>query len=1111
MSAIRHFCTRTAFCAFFLPALLLAITPTPASAAAKATTTTLAITSGTGPVTSISGGTAVTLTAAVTASGTPVTAGLVNFCDAAAAYCTDIHLLGFAGLTTSGTAAFTFVPGPGIHSYKAEYAGTSGSTGYAASSSAASSLTVNNVSTTTTITQSGSAGAYTLKATVVGTGSVTGPTGAVSFLDTSNQNAVLGTATLGTTARALNWTTPQPPVTAPEPNSIAVADFNGDGIPDIAIATNGTTGTSGIGSVQILLGTGDGTFQAAKTYVGLSGNQLIVAAPFITGGPEDLLVVNNAASAKNDGTANNGLLFTGDGKGNFQAGTPFRTGVDSITAIVTGDLNGDGIQDYVLAGTVFGTSVFGDTFGNGTGTFGLTTLNAINSLPITVAALGVGDFRGTGALDIAIIESDGETEIFANNTAGYFFPFSTPPSVGASSTAIAVGDFNGDSNADLAITNGTQDNVTILLGNGAGIFTAAASPSTGATPMAIAIGDFNGDGVPDLAVANSGDGTATILLGKGDGTFTALPAFNTGNTPVSLAVGTFNGNETADIAVTNQAPGSTLGSTATVLLSQLTQTATATATNISPIGTGTMHLVDASYAGDSIFANSVSSTTSLTGIGGTQTVTIAPTSLAFTGQAGSTSAVQTVQLTNTGTAAVSISSVSATSNFAGSSACGNSLAPGANCLISVTFVPTSTGNLTGTLSISDTAAGSPQTVGLSGTATAPPPTITPASLTFASQLIGTTSAAQMVTVANKSNYPVTINSVAASAGYAVSSACGTSVAANTSCLVSVTFVPTTAGTVTGTATFASNATGSPQTVTLSGTATTPPPTVTVAPASLTYTALAVGSSSTAQTVTLTNSGSVAVSVTSIAASGDFSETNTCGSSVAVGASCTIAVVFTPTTAGARSGTLTITDNATGAPQTVALTGTGTSVLIAPTSTSLTISSAGGSATDVITLSSAQGFSGTVNLSCAVTYQGTGTPTDPPTCSISPSSGTVTASTTLTSTLTVSTTGTGSSQSAYINPHPKLFGGQGSSRRALLPAGISLAALLFIGFLPRRRWRTMRFVVLLALSLGCAFAAVGCGGSNNNQTKGTTAGSYQVVVTATSGTVTVTSAISLSVQ
>jgi len=1111
VSAIRHFCTRTAFCAFLLPALLLAITPAPARAAAKATTTTLAITSGTGPVTSISAGTAVTLTAAVAAGGTPVTAGLVNFCDAAATYCTDIHLLGFAGLTTSGAAVFTFVPGPGIHSYKAEYAGTSGSTGYATSSSAASSLTVDNVPTSTTITQSGSAGAYTLKATVVGTGSVTGPSGAVSFLDTSSQNAVLGTAPLGTATHALNWTTPQSPATAPEPNSIAVADFNGDGIPDIAIATNGTTGTSGIGSIQVLLGNGDGTFQAAKTYAGLSGNQLIVAAPFITGGSEDLLVVNNATSTKNDGTSNNGLLFTGDGKGNFQAGTPFRTGVDSITAIVTGDLNGDGIQDYVLAGTVYGTSVLGDTFGNGTGTFGLVTLNAINSLPITVAALGIGDFNGDGALDLAIIESDGETEIFANNTEGYFFPFSTPPSVGASSTAIAVGDFNGDGNADLAITNGAQDNVAILLGNGAGIFTAAASPSTGATPMAIAVGDFNGDGVPDLAVANSGDGTATVLLGKGDGTFTALPAFNTGNTPVSLAVGTFNGAKTSDIAVANQAPGSTLGSTATVLLSQLTQTATATATNISPVGSGTTHLVDASYAGDSIFAASVSSTASLTGIGGTQTVVVAPTSLTFTGQAGSTSAAQTIQLTNTGTAAVSISSVSATNNFAASSACGSSVAPGASCLISVTFVPTSTGSLTGTLSINDNATGSPQTVGLSGTATAPPPSITPASLTFPSQFSGTTSAAQTVTVANTSNYPVTITSVAASAGYAVSSACGVSVAANTSCLLSITFNPTTVGTIAGTVTIASNATGSPQTVTLSGTATTPPPTVTFAPASLTFTALAVGSSSTAQTVTLTNSGSVAVAVTSIAAGGDFSETNTCGSAIAVGANCAIAVIFTPTTSGARSGTLTITDNATGSPQTVALTGTGMSVSVTPTSTSLTIGSAGSSATDVITLSSAQGFSGTVNLSCAVTYQGTGTPTDPPTCSFNPTSGQVTPSAALTATLTVSTTAAGSSQAANINPQLKPNGTQGGSRAVLLPAGISFAALLFVGFLPRRRWRAMRFIVLLTLSLGCAFTAIGCGGGSSNQTKGTTTGNYQVVVTATSGTVTATSTIALNVQ
>ena len=268
----------------FLSSFFLALSPLPAHAAAAPTTTTLAVTSSTGTVTSVTGGTAVTLTATVKAGSALVEAGLVKFCDAAAAHCTDIHLAGTGQLTSSGKAVFKFVPGPGEHSYKAEFAGT---TADAASTSATSKLTVFGL-TTATIAQSGNPGAYTLKATVAGQGGSVGPTGKVSFLDTSDSDEVLGTANLGTATASFTWTTPAAPSTAPAPQSITVADFNGDGIPDIAVGTNGTSATDNVGSINILLGKGDGTFQAAKTFTGLTGNQLIIAAAFVTGGPVDV-------------------------------------------------------------------------------------------------------------------------------------------------------------------------------------------------------------------------------------------------------------------------------------------------------------------------------------------------------------------------------------------------------------------------------------------------------------------------------------------------------------------------------------------------------------------------------------------------------------------------------------------------------------------------------------------------------------------------------------------------------------------------------------------------------------------------------------------------------
>ena len=618
------------------PSLLALVLPaTAARAAGSATTTALAVTANGAATQSVAAGTAVTLTATVKAGSVLVTAGTVKFCDALAAHCTDVHLVGTGGLTSAGTAVIKFVPGPGVHSYKAEFAGT---TADAASSSAAAALTVDAVPTTAAIAQSGTAGDYTLKATIVGKGSTIGPTGKVSFLDTSNSNAVLGTATLGSSSEALSWATAQSPATAAEPQSVVVADFNGDGIADIAVGTNGTAATKNVGAIDILLGTGTGTFQAAKAFTGLTGDQLIVAAPFVKGGPEDIFAINNSSS-----TTGNGLFFIGDGKGGLGTGKSLSLGIDTATAILAGDFNGDGKQDFVVAGEAFGVPAFNVFLGNGDGTFNSGTLNATSDVPIT--ALAAGDFTGQGYLDIAVVHSDGTVDIFLQDGAGDFFP-NAGTMAGSSPTGVAIGDFNGDGKADLAITNSTQDNVSILLGDGTGNFTAAASPNTGSLPKAIAVGDFNGDGKADLAVVNSGAATVTILLGKGDGTFTAEPVLDTGNTPVALVIGSFHGADTADIAVANEDPGST-GSTgtATVLLSQLAQTATASASGIAPAAAGT-HLVDASYAGDTIYHTSVSATTSLSG---TAKQVAAPV---LSPAAGTYSVAQKVTITDATTGAV---------------------------------------------------------------------------------------------------------------------------------------------------------------------------------------------------------------------------------------------------------------------------------------------------------------------------------------------------------------------------------------------------------------------------------------------------------------------------
>ena len=327
------------------------------------------------------------------------------------------------------------------------------------------------------------------------------------------------------------------------------------------------------------------------------------------------------------------------------------------------------------------------------------------------------------------------------------------------------------------------------------------------------------------------------------------------------------------------------------------------------------------------------------GIGYAQSpiVTLSPTSLTFASQlVGTTSSPQNVTLTNTGTASLSITKIGLTGangkDYAQTNNCGKTVAAGASCTVTVTFTPTAKGTRTANVGVTDNAAGSPQTVSLTGTGLAPFVKLTPTSLTFSGQQVGTTSASQKVTLKNTGTAALTINSIAASGDFAQTNTCGSSVAINASCTITVTFTPTAEGTRTGSVSISDNASGSPQAVTLTGTGLAP--LVSLSPTTLTFTSQTVGTTSSPQTVTLTNTGNSSLTITSITAGGDYAQTNTCGSTVAAGANCSISVTFTPTTAGTRNGTITFTDNASDSPETVSLTGTGMNAVASPTLTVL---------------------------------------------------------------------------------------------------------------------------------------------------------------------------------
>jgi len=217
---------------------------------------------------------------------------------------------------------------------------------------------------------------------------------------------------------------------------------------------------------------------------------------------------------------------------------------------------------------------------------------------------------------------------------------------------------------------------------------------------------------------------------------------------------------------------------------------------------------------------------------------------------------------------------------------------------------------------------------LSGAAaiSGPNATLSPTSLTFSTQAIGTTSAAKPVTLKNTGTASLTISSIAITginAGdFAQTHTCGSLLAAGASCKISVKFKPTMSGTRTAALSIRDNAAGSPQKVTLSGIGTA----AKLSPISLSFGSIGLGTTSLPKTVILKNVGTTTLTITGIAITGtnasDFAQTHTCGSSLAAGANCSISVRFTPAVLGTRTAALSVTDNAAGSPQKVALSGMG---------------------------------------------------------------------------------------------------------------------------------------------------------------------------------------------
>ncbi|MGA8580651.1 MAG: choice-of-anchor D domain-containing protein, partial [Bryobacteraceae bacterium] len=387
----------------------------------------------------------------------------------------------------------------------------------------------------------------------------------------------------------------------------------------------------------------------------------------------------------------------------------------------------------------------------------------------------------------------------------------------------------------------------------------------------------------------------------------------------------------------------------------------------------------------------------------------------------------------------------------------------------------------------------------------------PVALSTVSLTFGNQAPAQTVTLTNSGTAPLTLYSVNAPDGFSQANNCGVQIAAGASCMLTVNFVASTAGSYSGNITLSDDAPGQPQLVAVSGTGTGVAPGAAFSPTGLTFGSQLVNTTSAAQTVTLTNNGAAALAITSVAASANFAETNTCGASVAVGANCAISVTFTPTAGGLLAGTITVTDNAPGGSQTAALTGTGQDFSFAPPSGSSTTATVppGSPASYTLSVGGEGGLSGTVSFTC------TGAPSEA-TCTVSPNPASLGSSATnVTVTVTTTAASISAPPSGPVPPAPPLSTGL----RDLLILALVLAAMAW-AFARRKicgagRRQAAFFPLAAGLLLMLALAGCGGGGSGGGGggggNPGTPAGTYSLTVTGTSvsGSMTLTHNVALT--
>jgi len=429
--------------------------------------------------------------------------------------------------------------------------------------------------------------------------------------------------------------------------------------------------------------------------------------------------------------------------------------------------------------------------------------------------------------------------------------------------------------------------------------------------------NVNGTGIPapSATLLPGSQNFGSVNLGSSGGPLTSTLT-NTGAVPLSIQGISITGANAEDFSEQdNCGTGLPVGGSCSINMT------------FTPIAMGnrnaTLAVVDNTPSGGQLV--------SLSGVGTQTEIQLSTNSIAFGNVNLGSSVQQNFTISNAGNALLQITSLVVSgpnaADFTESNNCNGQVNPNSSCNVAVVFNPLQLGNLTASVIISDNDPTSPQTVALSGTGTQPIASFSASSLNFGTLLINTSATLPLV-LTNTGTGTMTISRIYFSGSgaqwFSETNNCGTSLAANASCQIHVTFAPQALGTFTPTLNFSDNAPGSPQSIVLSGTGGQPG--AALSPPSVAFGKVIVGQSSAPQNVTLTNTGTYPLTNNNIVVggqnAGDYSQYDDCPGTIVAGGSCTIQITFTPTTTGSRVATLSVYDNAPNSPQTASLSGTG---------------------------------------------------------------------------------------------------------------------------------------------------------------------------------------------